>query len=315
MAKRILTYRSLTREVLDGFSIPEESLKPTLSYPDGDIPHLIRLHEDQRAYYISGNDSDWNPAVDNLLFCENITMSNAAALYHGDGQVAYEDSKLSLAMFVVAPQSSSQFLLCSQEIEDTDKEQEICLAGVLKKGKFRGDIECHCIIVLTKPGIPKDVFGVNNTPGVKLGELFSYKIRLSSNGSSFPAYEKSVPGGTLWYTECDWQEVAYDQFLETFSFVINPANPDYVYLDKKNKSYCPRLENEIMAEAIADFLIAVNRDSTFSANIKDQYDEGTVAATAQYMIETKGIDINKQHDGIVHQIAAIFEKEETHDDH
>lgn len=309
MPKRDLSYRSLTRAAIETLGLDSSTVCPAFSYDDGKEEKVLKTGQDSSAFFIDDQNADWDPLRDGLKIKTIFVLKNCSSLYGGDNQVAYSTSELSVGMFAVASESSDQHLLATFPLIDSNDEQTVSLTGDLGKDFYHGTIDLFFYLVLTKPGEPDpDIQGVNNSLGIKLGRLCSIKVRLNADGSSFPVYEDPDSSKGLWRVERKWDSISMDQFESTFRLIINPSHPDYQFIDRKNKAYCPRLENEIMAEAIADFLLSIKVDPEFLDNPKGQFPDGTVGAVAQFMIENKRIDLNSTKESVLHQVISVFEK-------
>ncbi len=311
MARRDLSYRSLTQELYEDIGIDEDLLQPSFSFMDGDELYRLKTGQDSKAFYIDDKNADWDPKRDGLIVDLTFEISDASLLFLGDEAIAYSSSELSIVAFAVSSSSSDQRMVGISKIDNTDQVQTCVVRSILEKEKYHGIVEFNYYLVVTKPGKREpDKFGINNALGIKLGKVCSFKVRMTADGSSFPVREQPSDEYGLWKTIASWQSVIEDQFDETFMLVLNPKHPDFQYIDRKNTAhYCPRLENEIMAEALADFLIRIQNDSEYKDGLGEVFPEGSVAAIAQYMVETKGIDLYSSSESILHQVVSVFEKE------
>ena len=313
MAKRDSCYRCLTKNGLEAMEIDFNKIVPAFSFENEDgVSCPLKTGSDVKAFYIDDKNADWDPSKNDLIVEVPLEIGNSSVLFSaGLEQVAYASSEISLALFVVSSDSADQRLLGSVPLPNSQEVQNLALSGKLVKGKYHGTVEFVLYLVLTKEGDPEtDVLGINNSLGIKLGKICSFKVRITGDGTSFPVYEKPSDTDGLWLTECNWESVASDQFDQSFKLIINPSHPDYQFIDRKSKTYCKRLENEIMAEALSDFLLRVKDEAEFADNPTAAFDEGTVGAIAQYMIETKGIDLEAKRESVLHQIVSAFEKGE-----
>ena len=311
MAKRDSCYRYLSKSGLEEMDVNFEKIIPVFGFVESDGSFFeLKTGTDSKAFYIDDKNADWDPSQNSLEISVPIEVGNSSVLYSaGIEQLAYADSEISLGLFVVSSDSADQRLIDLKPLQNLDSSQTILLEGKLEKGKYHGTIDAHVYLVLTKEGTPQmDVLGINNSLGIKIGKLCSFKVRITGEGSSFPVYEKESQEAGLWYTECNWESIANEQFDSTFKLIINPAHPDYQFIDRKSRTYCKRLENEIMAEALAEFLLRIKDEAEFVDNPAAAFDDGTVGAVAQYMIETKGIDLEGKRESILHQIITAFEK-------
>ena len=314
MAKRESCYRYLSKDGLEEMNVSFSKIVPTFSYfDDNGIENELKTGTDLKAFYIDDKNADWDPSERDLLISVPVEVGNSSTIYSaGPEQIAYATSEVSIALFVVSPDSADQRLLAFSPLPNSEQPQTINLKGKLYGGQYHGTVQLYIYLVLTKEGTPQyNVLGINNSLGIKLGKICTFKVRITGDGSSFPVFEQASDEKGLWYTQCSWGSIANEQFDETFKLIINPAHPDYQFIDRKSKAYCPRLENEIMAEALADFLLRIKEEAEFVDNPTAPFDDGTVGAIAQYMLETKGIDLNGKRESVLHQIVAAFEKEEN----
>lgn len=313
MAKRDSCYRHLTKTGLEAMEVDFAKIIPSFGFEDENgCFRQLKTGADQKAFYIDDKDADWDPKQNDLFVNVPLVIGKGSVLYDfGPEQVAYATSEISLALFVVSPDSADQRLLGYERLAQTDEIQTIDLKGKLANSKYHGTVVFSVFLVLTKEGEPQNgVSGINNSLGIKLGKVCSFKVRVTGDGTSFPVFEKPSEGAGLWITECNWESVANDQFDQAFKLIINPLHKDYQFIDRKSKTYCKRLENEIMAEALSDFLLRVRDEAEFADNPTAAFDEGTVGAIAQYMVETKGIDLEAKQETVLHQIVTAFEKGE-----
>ena len=310
MSKRDLAYRSITKTLYDELGCDIASAIPEFRFSDAaGETHLLACNFDSRAFYVDDENANWNPNENDLEISLSFGIENTSILFEGEDKVAYRSSQLSVALFLVAGESADQRLFALCPLQNVNQRQIIKLSGRLERGKYHGTADFSVKVILTKPGEEEpEVFGVNNTKGIILGTLGSFKIRITGQGTSFPVYEKESENAGLWSVECNWDNPEIDEFDQTFKLILNPRHPDYAFIDRKSKLYCKRLENEIMAEALAIFLCAVLNNCGTGQTLSGKYPEGSVASVAQYMIEAKSLRIDDPNQSLLHQIVLEFEK-------
>lgn len=266
------------------FSFGEPSFSFTDEYKN-DVP--LPSNSDKDAFYIESEKTDWSSIQNGIKVRINAQISNCKFLNENNpNAIAFPNSELSIALIWVALESRDQGFAMEVPLQSIDAVQNLSFDVDFPKGKYHGTIVFSFVLLLNKPGDVSSTYGINNTKGIILGILDKFKLRLNGEGSIFPVFFQDIKGEELWKLSLDIDDPESNMFDQSIKLLINRKNPDYIYLDRKSSKYCPRLEKEIMAESISEFLIYLqdNFPKEFS-NIKmEDYSEGTVLFAAKYML-------------------------------
>lgn len=305
-------YKTLSDITLDklGFSFDD----PTFTFFDSLNNEInLKAGSDKEAYFIESQDVDWSAIQNGINVYINARIKNCNCLTNSsDDSVAYTNSKLAIALTWVALESRDQGLAMKIPLSNDDSLQNLSFKIKFPKGRFYGNIVFNFSLVLDNPGNLThldSISGINNTRGIKLGNLGTFKLRLNGEGSTFPVFFKDDPDGELWKLSIDEiDDGEADMFDQTVKLLINRKHPDYIYLDRLSNKYCARLEKEIMAEAISEFLIYLQDylNEDFSKIQSTDYAEGTVLYVAKYMLSK--IDQPRSSKDILDKVRAEFTK-------
>ena len=122
---------------------------------------------------------------------------------------------------------------------------------------------------------------LNNNPGVIIGEIMKKVVFMTGDGSQFPIKVISIPDSNLlWNLELDLDEPDSKQLSDGITLIFNSAHKDYKFIDPNSESYCDRLANEIVTNAISLFLAELSKSSEF--DLDGNYEEGSLLSYAQY---------------------------------
>lgn len=255
---------------------------------------------------ISDKNSDWSPLTKGLNTKLKLSLNNLDLLWDAQEGVAYTDSKLGISFTWVSRNAKQRGKASIMEIKSSMEMQNFEFPTQFPPFVFNKEIDFSLDIVLLDKGTPNREFGINNNQGVILGNLLNYRILLSGNGSEFPCVYINEPQKPLWSLKLGFEDVQ-DQFgYDTVCLCINKGNNDYKYLDKGSSSFDSRLKSEIMAEAISNFVIAVEEDA-LGESIENP-PEGSVLGVERYMVKVHQLDV-KRKETILPSIIQSFEKE------
>lgn len=308
MAKSNFLFRTITEDLLDKMEFSQEEI--LLFYFDNNRNYTeIKFEIENNEITISNDELDWDIKKYELCICLKGSFKNASNLFHGSDAIACENSKIGICISWNSPsirnQGNSQLFI----IEDKNESQSFSLTQHFSPKEIRGKINISLSLVLLvseKSGVP----GIADIPGTRLGNINEYTLLLEGTASYFPTYLVQEPNKPLWYMVFNYENPAEDSFMETVSLCLNQSHPDYIYLEKRNPSFCPRLENEILAEAISSLLIHLKEENELD-NINDNNEiiDGSVLSVARYIIVDKQIDISQAGDQIAALVRSEFERE------
>lgn len=239
---------------------------------------------------ISDETGYWNPDEYPLSVNRKIKVTKAAGLFSTGAPsadmanaIACHDAVIGIGLKWYSSESNQCGALPIGVITNTTVNKEFSLNFAFEKASVRGEIVFKIILYIHTSGKPNDYerhFG--NTPGMVLGEIDTFAIRIDGNGSFFPIYEINKPGEPLWDIKCTWADAASDSFSESVSIYINKAHKNYKFLNREDaRNFNSQLFTEIMSSAICVIIETLRNEEGGMASL-DNAQEGSVAQAVNY---------------------------------
>ena len=241
----------------------------------------------------------WNPDEYPLCVSRKIKVIKASQLFSSGSSsvimphaIACHDAVIGIALKWFSAESNQCGAIPIGTITCSSSKIEYEVKYNFDKASIRGEVFFTIILYIFRSGNPNEYekhFG--NTPGMVLGEIDTFAIRIDGNGSFFPIYEINKPGEPLWDVKCTWSDPASDSFSDCVSIFINKAHKNYKYLNREDKrNFNSQLFSEIMSSAICVIIETLRADDTSFTSL-DMAQEGSVAQAVNYFKEKLGWDL------------------------
>lgn len=287
--KNICFYPKLNDEMFDCI-FDKENTNISFSYIVNDEIKIIDFDDTNDNISFDKN-VDWNCDDYNLEISINIKLKNLKTLFGSTG-IAPFNSKIGLAIEWYSAQAKIRSVTKSQNlISQNDNELSFVFDISLPKQTFTGTVSLNALLYLAESAdnVSNDELYLNNNVGVLIGDIMKKVIFMSGNGSQFPIKVISIPEcNLLWKLELNLDEPESRQFSDGVTLILNSSHKDYKFIDPNSPTYCDRLANEIVTNAIVLFLSELSNLSEF--DLDSDYEDGTLLFYAKYCKER--FDIN-----------------------
>lgn len=246
----------------------------------------------------------WNPDEYPLCVTRNINVVNVSQLFGSENPseespyaIACHDAVIGIALKWYSADSNQSRAIPVGEFNKSSQGLKFCINHVFDKASIRGIVYLKIILYVSKSG-KSNMFEkhLGNTPGMILGELDTFAIRIDGNGSSFPIYEVEEPNEPLWDVRCTWTDPDTDSFSDCVSIYINKAHKNYMYLNREDsRNFSAQLFAEIMSSAIC-VIIETLRAEKLDLEKQENAQEGSVLQAVKYFREKLGWDLKTAQD-------------------
>lgn len=284
MSTKINFYKTL---VHDDVKRLNTSTSFSFYYVEDSKRKKLNHKEDGQFISLESEDGEWDCEKDGIGIECNIIIDNVAMLF--EKGIVYDDSELGLCCLWNSVESKQKGILGVEIIKKQEVSQVFHYEKFFNSKTYYGSIELEFVLVLMKESIHTENPAINNTLGVRLGELCLKMIKLDGSGSIFPIVNINDKKGPLWAIVMDYGDPSQDLFCDAVKIELNIAHKDYKYIDLKNKDYfCNRLVNEIVCNAIIKLFLKLKIDKSLDNLEAQTCCEGSVLQVIKYLIETKG---------------------------
>ena len=269
---------------------------------DGETVELIQDYDNasmRMEAALSDETGFWNPDEYPLCVSRKIMVKKAGELFSSGTpsndtpfSIACHDAVIGIGLKWYSASSNQCGAIPVGVITSSTLYHDYIVKYNFDKASIRGEVFFTIILYVYSPGNPNEYekqYG--NTPGMILGEIDTFTIRIDGNGSFFPIYEINNPGEPLWDVNCTWTDPASDSFSECVSIYVNKAHKNYKYLNREDKkNFNSQLFSEIMSSAICVIIETLRSDPGGFAAL-DNAQEGSVAQAVNYFKEKLDWDI------------------------
>ena len=268
---------------------------------DGETVELIQDFDNtglRMEAALSDETGYWNPDEYPLCVSRKIMVKKASVLFSSGVpsndtpfSIACHDAVIGIGLKWYSASSNQCGAVPVGVITRNTSYQDYTVKYNFDKASIRGEVFFSIILYVYSSGNPNEYekqYG--NTPGMILGEIDTFAIRIDGNGSFFPIYEISNPGEPLWDVNCTWTDPASDSFSDCVSIFVNKAHKNYKFLNREDRNFNPQMFSEIMSSAICVIIETLRSDPGGFASL-DNAQEGSVAQAVNYFQEKLDWDI------------------------
>ena len=247
-------------------------------------------------------DGVWNPDYHDLCLSNRIVITHFRGLF-GPSGIACHDAKLGVSVNWSSADSrqrgalkTSTFGISDDDFytEEDRTSAEFDIALEFPSAALRGDVSFSVVLYIADAGTPRsNEKHLANEPGIILGEISSFTLRIDGTGSLFPVYEVYDKDKPLWYVSCDWLDPVSDSFADSVSISINKAHKNYRYINQADKAFCKQLLVEVMSAAVCSIVEEARRSVYWDQIIGEEVPErGSVAEAIRYFQDTLGWNLS-----------------------
>ncbi len=237
------------------------------------------------------NKTNWNCDDYNLDIVINIKLKELNKLFGSSG-IAPSNSKIGLCVEWYSAQAKIRRVINSQDlISKNDKEKLFTFEITLPKQTFNGTVSLNALLYLAESDnkVSTNELFLNNNVGVLIGDVIKKVIFMTGDGSQFPIKVIPMPDSNLlWKLELNLDEPGSRQVSDGITLILNSAHKDYKFINPESDSYCERLADEIVTNAIVLFLSELS--NSFEFDLEGNYEEGTLLSYAKYCKDR--LDVN-----------------------
>jgi hypothetical protein len=265
---------------------------------DGKTIELIQNYDDTGMSVeasLSDETGFWNPDEYPLHVSRKFKIRKALQLFSSGTpsndtpfSIACHDAIIGIGLKWYSSSSNQCGAIPVGTINSSTSNKEFLINYNFEKASIRGEVFFKIILYVCKSGKPNEYekqYG--NTPGMILGEIDTFAIRIDGNGSFFPIFEISSPGEPLWDIKCSWADPSSDSFSDCVAIYINKAHKNYKYLNREDKNFNSQLFSEIMSSAICVMVEKLRAEPGGFASL-DNAQEGSVAQAVNYFRDKLG---------------------------
>lgn len=244
--------------------------------------------------FIVDEEEAWNIGKYGININRHIHLENLNVLFgDSDFAIACKNSKIGVAFLWASKDSCQRGVLPLGSFSEITDEFNENLNFVINKGQLRGVVELSIVLYLKKH--PSIIYDNENRfadkEGIILGYLDTYYIKLDGQGSFFPTMVIEDKGGPLWSVVCDWKDdIKNDLLEESVMVLLNKSNPNYIFIDRKNKAFNRQLAIEVFASAFSNILEEVRTKNGFAD--LDDGEPGSIASALVYIRDTLNWDFS-----------------------
>ncbi len=237
--------------------------------------------------------SNWNCDDYDLKVGICIELKNLSNLFGKDG-IAPLNSEIGLCIEWYSAQGKiRQVIKAKEKILSNDDEKSFFFDFTLPKQTFTGVVFVNSLLYLSKSAknVEDNEKKLNNETGVLIGNIMKKTVFMTGDGSLFPIRIEPMPTyERLWKLVLQLDEPDIKQVSEGMVLVFNSAHKDYQFVDPNSKTYCDRLADEIVTNAIILFLYELKQSLEF--DLDGSYEEGTILAYAKYCKDRLNINFD-----------------------
>ncbi|MDB6352156.1 hypothetical protein PH235_01120 [Trichococcus sp. K1Tr] len=288
MANNIISlYRTLNHSTLEKLELSSFETSFYSTEGDDEVPILLENQDDTESYYMGKSDSFWDPNSNDLIVERSFVINNPKALFGIDG-VTTNEGKLGIGVHIYSRSSNFQTTIpLTVAITEFSINHLVKFRHVFQPAEIKGEVIFSFFIYLANN--IKNIPMFASIPGIRLGELISFKIIVDGDGSIFPVVEVEKSGEPLWNVITNWTDVNSDTFdTDNVRIEINSKHHmyDYIYKSTKPSQY---LLVEVLSNAISQIIFQVVNDNDFEMD--GEFIPGSIASVVLYWILTFEVNV------------------------
>lgn len=289
MSNNISIYKTINNSLYRELEISHTDMYFSYTEKDGDeIQIVMESQEDLHSFYMGKTNSFWDADINDLNIERTFIIGNPKVMFSKRG-VTTEEGILGIGAHIYSRTSNFQTTIPLEQVITKDTENiSVKFTHTFDKGEIKGDIYFSIFIYLTNPIKKVNMFA--EIPGIRLGEIDSFKITADGDGSVFPIVEVERPGQPLWNLVADWTDINNDIFdINNIRIEINSSHHmyNYIYSGTKPSQY---LLVEVLSNAIAQIIFKAVEDEDFEE--ESDLIPDSILSVVLYWIKTFEVDIH-----------------------
>lgn len=256
------------------------------------------------------DEAEWNNKMQSLFLNCTLTIEHANRLF---GEVCCLDAKLGIGLEWKPENSKIKHCVKFGEFSKNDENYQFTKQNI-EINNVNSNINFKWIIYIIDPGNIniKKCFG--NQEGLILGNGLLWSIIINGNGSIFPIFEETNPNGPLWSFNCDFDDIAEDEFKEeNIKIILNKSHKGYQYIQPKSSNYNEQMFLELISNAITILIITIKNKNEENGNgdsidFKKNGSKGSILNVLKYFNDTLKFKINGSINELQESIKLYFDK-------